>query len=421
MNLQENILRIKEMMGINESEREIFDFSDLVNKGVLWVTEPHVNGELVPSNWEGDSNIVTLWNLKNPELGQEWVYDAIRHPKPEAIQYWTNEGQFSLSQEKYQQILRSIKMFNRKNVDYLNENVEEKKIDWVKPDFQTEENEFMNHFLNWMKDDVLQVNFDNFSKKQLNQLVDDILSAYENANVETLTDEEWSKMENTDSWTMETYKDLFDIIYGEYGRSEERIIKHSIEPLKNGGIVETPIVAYVNNHPPYLIAGNTRLSVCKLLGITPKVTKVIIKTNIKEEKKSGEKWIKCVNCNKKFTQTIYKGKKSLPICPHCGTNNDIISESEMPVYIRRRLFGMLPNYIRDTYPSLAPWAFNNYDEYMSRIIFNVVREISLFSGDSTYDEMMKIREKILPTVTQYILDYFSDEIYEYYLDNQTPG
>ena len=126
-NLQENISRIKQVMGITESEREIFDFSDLVNKGVLWVTEPHVNGELVPSNWEGDSNIITLWNLKYPEKGQEWVYDAIKHPKPEAVQYWTSEGQFSLSQEKYEQILRSIEMLNRKNVDNLNENSEEKK------------------------------------------------------------------------------------------------------------------------------------------------------------------------------------------------------------------------------------------------------------------------------------------------------
>ena len=38
-------------------------------------------------------------------------------------------------------------------------------------------------------------------------------------------------------------------------------------------------------------------------------------------KESGEKWIKCYNCNKKFTQTIYKGKKSLPVCPYCGTHN----------------------------------------------------------------------------------------------------
>jgi DNA-directed RNA polymerase subunit RPC12/RpoP len=41
-----------------------------------------------------------------------------------------------------------------------------------------------------------------------------------------------------------------------------------------------------------------------------------------KEKESGEKWIKCKNCNKKFTQTIHKGKKSLPICPYCGTHNN---------------------------------------------------------------------------------------------------
>ncbi len=73
MNLQENISRIKEVMGINESERETLDFANLIKKGVLWVTEPYVNGNLVPANWEGDSNIVTLWNLKYPEQGQEWV------------------------------------------------------------------------------------------------------------------------------------------------------------------------------------------------------------------------------------------------------------------------------------------------------------------------------------------------------------
>jgi DNA-directed RNA polymerase subunit RPC12/RpoP len=51
-----------------------------------------------------------------------------------------------------------------------------------------------------------------------------------------------------------------------------------------------------------------------------------------EEKESGEKWIKCINCKKKFTQTIHKGKKSLPICPRCGTHNDIhLDESFSPV------------------------------------------------------------------------------------------
>lgn len=41
------------------------------------------------------------------------------------------------------------------------------------------------------------------------------------------------------------------------------------------------------------------------------------------EKKKDEtaKYIKCRNCNKKFTQTIYKNKKSTPVCPTCGTVN----------------------------------------------------------------------------------------------------
>ena len=53
--------------------------------------------------------------------------------------------------------------------------------------------------------------------------------------------------------------------------------------------------------------------------------------NIEEEKKSkesGEKWLKCDNCNKKYTQTIHKGKKSLPICPHCGTHNKKEEQNE---------------------------------------------------------------------------------------------
>jgi Zn finger protein HypA/HybF involved in hydrogenase expression len=41
----------------------------------------------------------------------------------------------------------------------------------------------------------------------------------------------------------------------------------------------------------------------------------------KPEKDETAKWIKCRNCKKLFTQTIHKKKKSLPICPWCGTHN----------------------------------------------------------------------------------------------------
>jgi hypothetical protein len=40
-----------------------------------------------------------------------------------------------------------------------------------------------------------------------------------------------------------------------------------------------------------------------------------------EDLNKDAKFLKCHNCKKKFTQTAHKGKKSLPICPWCGTHN----------------------------------------------------------------------------------------------------
>ena len=131
-----------------------------------------------------------------------------------------------------------------------------------------------------------------------------------------------------------------------------------------------------------------------------------------EEKESGEKWIKCVNCNKKFTQTIHKGKKSLPICPYCGTHNDIMSES-IPTSLRRRV-GDLDNFIRNTYEWLNPRAFGSFDEFISRVIFVAIRDIPAFFFDLNYDETLKLREEIEPSITKHIVDNFSDEIEEYY-------
>jgi len=42
----------------------------------------------------------------------------------------------------------------------------------------------------------------------------------------------------------------------------------------------------------------------------------------------GAKFIKCDSCRKLFTQTIHKGKKSLPICPWCGRHNTHIDENQ---------------------------------------------------------------------------------------------
>jgi glycyl-tRNA synthetase len=48
----------------------------------------------------------------------------------------------------------------------------------------------------------------------------------------------------------------------------------------------------------------------------------------------GAKSLKCRNCRKFFTQTTYKKKKSLPICPHCGTHHQ--TKEDGTVTIRHR-------------------------------------------------------------------------------------
>ena len=40
-----------------------------------------------------------------------------------------------------------------------------------------------------------------------------------------------------------------------------------------------------------------------------------------EDLNKDAKFLTCKNCRKKFTQTTHKGRKSLPICPWCGTHN----------------------------------------------------------------------------------------------------
>lgn len=40
-----------------------------------------------------------------------------------------------------------------------------------------------------------------------------------------------------------------------------------------------------------------------------------------EDLNKDAKFLTCKNCRKKFTQTTHKKKKSLPICPYCGTHN----------------------------------------------------------------------------------------------------
>jgi len=110
MNLQENIQRIREMMGIDDS-RLTFNIQKLVDDGIIFVTEPgDGEGGVAKPNWEGDCSVLTLVNLADEELKlNPWRKEAINRPFPECIPH-VQDFQSRWSEDKYQQVIGSIQM-----------------------------------------------------------------------------------------------------------------------------------------------------------------------------------------------------------------------------------------------------------------------------------------------------------------------
>jgi hypothetical protein len=72
------------------------------------------------------------------------------------------------------------------------------------------------------------------------------------------------------SWTLEsviTYRTTDD-------RPDRRDIMRIIEGMEHGDTLPAPIVLFRDGHPPYLIAGNTRLLVARAMGRRPKILAV---------------------------------------------------------------------------------------------------------------------------------------------------
>jgi hypothetical protein len=81
MNLQENILRIREMMGMDNS-RHTFNIQKLVDDNIIFITMPgDGQGGIAEPNWEGDCSVITLDNLTNKEIElNPWRLEAIKQP-----------------------------------------------------------------------------------------------------------------------------------------------------------------------------------------------------------------------------------------------------------------------------------------------------------------------------------------------------
>jgi len=119
MNLQENISRIKSMMGMDNS-RLTFDIQKLVDDEIIFVTEPgDGQGGIAKPNWEGDCSVITLANLTDDEIKlNPWRLKAIERPFSDCIPY-VQDRQNEWSEEKYQQVIDSIKMKGEEVDNYI--------------------------------------------------------------------------------------------------------------------------------------------------------------------------------------------------------------------------------------------------------------------------------------------------------------
>lgn len=113
MNLLENIIRIQEVMGLNEREgRHKLNFFDLYDKGIIFVTKCHNLSTGEPCD---GTQLITLYNLKFPSSEQKFLEKALQHPEPKEIGWW-HKNQDQLTQDKYEQILKSIVIFEKSDL-----------------------------------------------------------------------------------------------------------------------------------------------------------------------------------------------------------------------------------------------------------------------------------------------------------------
>ena len=121
---------------------------------------------------------------------------------------------------------------------------------WKKPDFKSELNEFKRVA----------------KEKDIN--LKDLKKAYDSAELVFLEKNFWKKIENTDSWETTT-REKAEAVAKKHNRNIDRIYNNI------HGEMDAPIVLINGNDPPTLVSGNTRLMVCRVMGIQPDI--VLIK------------------------------------------------------------------------------------------------------------------------------------------------
>jgi cytidyltransferase-like protein len=96
--------------------------------------------------------------------------------------------------------------------------------------------------------------------------LEDLKYAFTAGSMVILSDDIWSKLENSDSYGVTSLDDAIKLAK-QYGKNWKSILI----AIKNGTIMDPPMVLNYDKTRYYLVGGNTRLMFYKALGVTPKV------------------------------------------------------------------------------------------------------------------------------------------------------
>lgn len=92
----------------------------------------------------------------------------------------------------------------------------------------------------------------------------------------------------------------------------------------------------------------------------------------------------------------------------------IITEKQLKnLRVRRNIFDELPKYVTSTFKWLNPKAFNNFDEFIERVIFSATRDYVAEFIDSP-EEFDDSTNMIEPTVRNLVMGQYYNEILDYY-------
>jgi cytidyltransferase-like protein len=102
--------------------------------------------------------------------------------------------------------------------------------------------------------------------EEFNIPLEDLKYAFTAGGMVILSDDIWSKLENTDSYNVKSLEDAINLAK-EYGKNW----KPTHDAIKAGKTIDPPMILNYDKDKYYLVGGNTRLMFYKALGITPKV------------------------------------------------------------------------------------------------------------------------------------------------------